>query len=65
MCLSRPKRKKKPSHITQVSTIVMLFHVDLLSALGGKQRLIFINKALRALDGRIALEWGVGVFVAT
>ena len=58
MCLSRPKRKKKPSHITQVSTTFMLFHVDLLLAFGGKQRLIFINKAFRALDGRIAVdEW--------
>jgi hypothetical protein len=65
MCLSRPKRKKKPSHITQVSTTFMLFHVDLLSALGGNQKLIFINKTLRASDARIALEWGVGVFVAT
>jgi hypothetical protein len=56
MSLCRPRRKKKPSHITQVSTTFMLFHVDLLSALGGKQRLIFINKALRALDGRIAVK---------
>jgi hypothetical protein len=50
--------------MAQVSTTFMLFHVDLLSALGGKQRLIFINKALRALDGRIAVEGG-GVGVAS
>ena len=58
MCLSRPKRKKKPSHITQVSTTFMLFHVDLLLVFVGNQRLIFINKALRALHGCIAVdEW--------
>jgi hypothetical protein len=61
MYLSRPKRKKKPSHITQVSTTFMLFHVDLLLAFGGNQRLIFINKALRALDGRILVEEWRGV----
>ncbi len=58
MSLCRPRRKKKPSHIMQVSTTFMLFHFDRLSALGGKQRLIFINKALWALDGRMAVEGG-------
>jgi len=47
MCLSRTKPKKKPRHITKVSTTFMLFHMELLWAAGGKQSLIFINKTLQ------------------
>jgi hypothetical protein len=41
------KPKKKPRHITKVSTTFMLFHMGLLWAAGGKQSLIFINKTLQ------------------
>jgi hypothetical protein len=46
MCLCRKKPKKKPHHITKVSTTFMLFHVELFWAASVNQSLIFINNTL-------------------